>query len=39
MFHSSVKGSANFVAYNNEELDALLDTYLIDTNPISKTKI
>lgn len=36
MFHSSVKGSANFVAYNNEELDALLDTYLIDTNPISK---
>ncbi|HZK57146.1 MAG TPA: peptide ABC transporter substrate-binding protein [Clostridia bacterium] len=36
MFHSSEKGKANFVAYNNEELDALLDVYLTDVSSISK---
>lgn len=32
VFHSSAIGSSNFIAYNNEELDALLDIYLTSTN-------
>jgi len=31
-FHSSSIGSTNFIAYNNEELDALLNSYLASGN-------
>ncbi len=32
IFHSSKIGSSNFIAYNNEEVDALLDIYLTSSN-------
>ena len=36
MFHSSAIDSTNFIAYNSEELDILLDTYLTSGNSVLK---
>ena len=36
MFHSSAIDSTNFIAYNNEKLDILLDTYLNGNNSTLK---
>ena len=36
MFHSSATDGTNFIAYNNEELDTLLDSYLISNSPTLK---
>ncbi len=38
ILHSSAIDSANFIAYNNEELDALLDICLSDTNSTLKSR-
>ena len=38
ILHSSVIGGANFIAYDNEELDALLDICLSDVNSTLKMR-